>query len=259
VALIFYRASAPILDSDGLWIFLDINYEGKLAVTLETYVNLMKLRRVRVPENTNTNTTTDHDEIPSASGANRHGVSNSPNTSTGVGNEASRSSPNIPIGGNMFDSDADDSGESSEEEFDPEDIALPLNMEDARSTGTNIDGSTYETKGQKIMRMAEKFASSKVMQTGMIKKVVGNIGATPIMLCVELSSCIGTLAVNIPPPPTDRMWLGFKPTPAIQLVAKPKLGERVVNLTHITDWIKKKILLEFQVNYILYLNNTEKP
>jgi hypothetical protein len=59
--------------------------------------------------------------------------------------------------------------------------------------------------------------------------------------------CIGTLAINIPPPPNDRIWLGFRTNPEIQLDARPQFGERHFNLSQITEWLKKKILLEFQV------------
>lgn len=69
----------------------------------------------------------------------------------------------------------------------------------------------------------------------------------PIALSVELKSCVGTLTLNIPPPPTDRIWYGFKTNPDMQLVAKPKVGERAVNLTHVTEFIRKKLLFEFQV------------
>ena len=42
----FYsRASKPVLDSLGLWVDVDITYDGTFCVTLETKINLMKLRR----------------------------------------------------------------------------------------------------------------------------------------------------------------------------------------------------------------------
>lgn len=32
--------------------------------------------------------------------------------------------------------------------------------------------------------------------------------------------------------------------------ARPKLGERQVKLTHVTDWIEKKLKQEFRVSHI---------
>lgn len=40
---------------------------------------------------------------------------------------------------------------------------------------------------------------------------------------------------------------GFRPMPQLVISAKPRVGERQVSLTHITDWIEHKLALEFQV------------
>lgn len=41
------------------------------------------------------------------------------------------------------------------------------------------------------------------------------------------------------------------------VTARPKLGERRVKLTHVTDWIEKKLKQEFKVNLISYLVDLE--
>ena len=41
---------------------------------------------------------------------------------------------------------------------------------------------------------------------------------------------------------------GFRNKPYLWLSAKPKLGTRQVTITHITDYIEKKLELEFQVS-----------
>lgn len=40
---------------------------------------------------------------------------------------------------------------------------------------------------------------------------------------------------------------GFRGNPKLTLVAKPKVGARQVTVTHITDWIERKLSVEFQV------------
>ena len=40
---------------------------------------------------------------------------------------------------------------------------------------------------------------------------------------------------------------GFKAKPQLYLIAKPKLGEREVTIGHLTSWIEKKLVGEFQV------------
>lgn len=62
----------------------------------------------------------------------------------------------------------------------------------------------------KIMRFVDKIAKSKYFQkateTEFIKKKMEEVSNTPLLLTVEVQECQGTLAVNIPPPPTDRIW-----------------------------------------------------
>ena len=40
---------------------------------------------------------------------------------------------------------------------------------------------------------------------------------------------------------------GFRGTPAVLLTAHPKLGDRHVRLTYLTDWIERKLKDEFKV------------
>lgn len=62
----------------------------------------------------------------------------------------------------------------------------------------------------KIMRFVDKITKNKYFQkateTEFIKKKIEEVSNTPLLLTVELQECKGTLAVNIPPPPTDRIW-----------------------------------------------------
>lgn len=60
------------------------------------------------------------------------------------------------------------------------------------------------------MRFVDKITKSKYFQkateTEFIKKKMEEVSNTPLLLTVELQELRGTLAVNIPPPPTDRIW-----------------------------------------------------
>ncbi|KAK5885038.1 hypothetical protein CesoFtcFv8_018792 [Champsocephalus esox] len=107
----------------------------------------------------------------------------------------------------------------------------------------------------KIMRFVDKIAKSKYFQkateTEFIKKKMEEVSNTPLLLTVEVQEFCGTLAVNIPPPPTDRIWYGFRSPPHLELKARPKLGEREVTLVHVTDWIEKKLDQEFQKIFVM--------
>ena len=71
-----------------------------------------------------------------------------------------------------------------------------------RTTG----GST----GKKFLRLVDKLTQNKYFQQAtenkFVKRAMEGVSNTPLMLNVELKSLMGTLAVNIPPPPTDRIW-----------------------------------------------------
>lgn len=66
------------------------------------------------------------------------------------------------------------------------------------------------------MKFVDKITKNKYFQkateTEFIKKKIEEVSNTPLLLTVELQECKGTLAVNIPPPPTDRIWYASIPS-----------------------------------------------
>nr|XP_009913827.1 PREDICTED: testis-expressed sequence 2 protein-like [Haliaeetus albicilla] len=103
---------------------------------------------------------------------------------------------------------------------------------------------------RKILRFVDKIAKSKYFQKAteneFIKKKIEEVSNTPLLLTVEVQELAGTLAVNVPPPPTDRVWYSFRVPPQLELKVRPKLGEREVTFLHVTEWIEKKLQHEFQ-------------
>jgi hypothetical protein len=77
------------------------------------------------------------------------------------------------------------------------------------------------------------------------------VSNTEIRFTVSVSGIEGWLSVNIPPPPADRLWYGFKPVPKIALTVQPALGERTVNIVYVTKWIENKLLREFEKLVVL--------
>lgn len=61
-----------------------------------------------------------------------------------------------------------------------------------------------------LLRLADRITSSRYFQNAMnierIKKVMESVSSKSLLLSVELHAVKGTMAVNIPPPPTDRIW-----------------------------------------------------
>ncbi|XP_071777341.2 testis-expressed protein 2-like [Centroberyx gerrardi] len=214
--------SKPSLDRRGLWLELEVVYTGCLQMTLETKMNLCKLGK--------------------EGGAEAHSV---PETLQ-VG-----SKPRLCI---LADSDEESSsaGSSDEEEVPPTE---PQGSPGDKSTPVGADGHAGGSTSRKILRFVDKIAKSKYFQKATeneyIKKKIAEVSNMPLMLSVEVLELSGTLAINIPPPPTDRIWYSFRVPPRLDLRVRPMLGEREVTLTHVTEWIEKKLQCEFQKVFVM--------
>ncbi|XP_068606485.1 testis-expressed protein 2 [Brachionichthys hirsutus] len=207
------HASTPTVDHQGLWFDLDVSYTGSFLMTLETKMNLARLGK-------------------EGEGLGEHGK------------EWPR-----PRTYSLADSDEESSSAGSSDEEDPPELLSD------KAIFPGGEGYVGGHRPSKIMRFVDKIAKSKYFQkateTEFIKKKMEEVSNTPLLLTVEVQECCGTLAVNIPPPPTDRIWYGFRSPPHLELKARPKLGEREVTLGHVTDWIEKKLNQEFQKIFVM--------
>ncbi|KAL3315049.1 hypothetical protein Ciccas_006320 [Cichlidogyrus casuarinus] len=111
-------------------------------------------------------------------------------------------------------------------------------------------GSTQKVSKRKLMRLVDKITKSQYFQKAVehrfVQRGMEYVSKTPIKMNVELCFLAGTLLVNIPPPPSDRLWFGFQANPQLKLKARPKVGEKMVTLNRVLDWIEQKMALEFQ-------------
>ncbi|XP_007886936.2 testis-expressed protein 2 isoform X1 [Callorhinchus milii] len=212
------QASKPSVNHQGLWIDLEISYNGSFLMTLETKMNLTRLGKEPLGEG--------------------YKVGD-------VGKEGSR-----PKAYCLADSDEESSSAGSSDEEDAQDL-----MSGDKALAAMAEGYVGGHRTSKIMRFVDKITKSKYFQkateTEFIKKKIEEVSNTPLLLTVEVQECKGTLAVNVPPPPTDRIWYGFRRPPHIELKARPKLGEREVTIAHVTDWIEKKLEQEFQKIFVM--------
>ncbi|XP_056108999.1 testis-expressed protein 2-like, partial [Rhinichthys klamathensis goyatoka] len=214
--------SLPQVNSRGLWFHVEVEYTGALQMTLETKINLSKLGKEGVLE-----AETELETI----------------------NVFSRSRLSV-----LADSDEESSsaGSSDEEDVSSADTQGTLTEKPlAGVEGAAAGGST----SRRILKFVDKIAKSKYFQKAKeneyIKKKIEEMSNTPLLLAVEVKELSGTLAVNIPPPPTDRIWYGFCGPPKLDLRVRPKLGEREVTFCHVTEWIEKKLQDEFQEVFVL--------
>ncbi|KAM9599556.1 testis-expressed protein 2-like [Morphnus guianensis] len=211
-------ASNPTINDRGLWVDMEVTYSGSLQMTLETKMNLCKLGKESAAEDSG---------LAEAAG------------------EGAR--PRLIL---LADSDAESSsaGSSDEEDVTGTEPAGALG-ERVPPPGTEGHVSGNSTS-RKILRFVDKIAKSKYFQKAteneFIKKKIEEVSNTPLLLTVEVQELAGTLAVNVPPPPTDRVWYSFRVPPQLELKVRPKLGEREVTFLHVTEWIEKKLQHEFQ-------------
>jgi len=64
--------------------------------------------------------------------------------------------------------------------------------------------------GKKLLQFVDKISQSRYFQQATdykyVRRAMEEVSNTRLVLDVELRSVVGTLAINIPPPPTDRFW-----------------------------------------------------
>lgn len=152
-------------------------------------------------------------------------------------------------GGTTSDSSGSDSDSTSDSSSDEADIDEISDWEDYGAEKTR----------QNLVKLVDKIASSRYFQQATenryIKKKLMDISNCPLILVVKIESLTGVLTFNIPPPQTDRVWYGFRPNPELVLKAMPRMGDREVSLSHVTDWIERKLEEEFRK--ILVIPNME--
>ncbi|XP_063961882.1 testis-expressed protein 2-like isoform X2 [Lytechinus pictus] len=248
------KASKPIVDSRGMWIDLEMHYGGSCWMTLTTKFNLWKLgkdtRMEREMEDLMTGKKEGIEKLESKKGS--KGISYKKSAVDKASMYYPDTSPNTMHGKSRrqmsaaLDSDEEDSAESSDDEV----------AEETNSTTSNEslleDGARSSSK---ILRFVNKVANSnyfqRATQNKYVKRAFNEVSNTAVELTVEVKELRGVLTVNIPPPPSDRIWYGFRGKPHLWLSAKPKLGTRQVTITHITEYIEKKLEKEFQRVFVL--------
>ncbi|CAF4996006.1 unnamed protein product, partial [Rotaria sp. Silwood1] len=82
----------------------------------------------------------------------------------------------------------------------------------------------------------QRFAALKPV-AGVIEKLSNaDIGAN-----IELMNFNGIMTINIPPPPSDRIWIGFSEMPDLNLKVTPVFGESKYSYTLIHDFLESQI------------------
>lgn len=257
----FLNVVSHSFDSFGLSIDLDMMYSGGLTMTFETKLNLLKIKSDNASANNSglnqagipsTATGEAQSSMPSSESSNRDSSSLSDFSSDNISaprKPTPSSSGSTRTSGESSDSDESETDSSSDSSSDEADLDEISDWEDYGAEKTR----------QSIVKFVDRIASSRYFQHATenryIKKKLQDISNCPLVLVVQIQSLNGVLTLNVPPPQTNRIWYGFKPNPELTLKALPKMGDREVNLSHVTDWIERKLSDEFRK--ILVIPNME--
>lgn len=242
-----HRISQPLLDERGTWIDADVTYEGLVHATVTTKLNLLRLRRQQQhnhhqQHNDDYASGTSPPDNPTLMVNTPKKVSTSP-TTKGL----SMSS--------IYDSDAESTGGSSSESENPSPThtanatAEPAPLAESANAGGS-GGS------RKLLRIVERVTASNLFQSATelsyVQRAMENM-STKITLRVELKGLVSRVAINIPAPPSDRVWIGFRGPPRLWISAKPALGDHSVDWSIVTNVIESK-LCEEVYKYLVYPN-----
>jgi hypothetical protein len=210
--------SNPVLNEKGLWVDMELDYQGCFTMTLETKLDLMRLKDSKASER----------ELKP--------MNLSPSFST----------LNAPVNVSL-DAECD-------EFSDPESI-VDLSDDDSEESWS-IENDSRQGK---LIKYLDKIASSNLFQQAtenkFVKRKMEEVSNMPLLLTVTLQELRGVLTINLPRPSSDRLWYGFRDNPKLVLEAQPAFGQRVVSLTHISQWIAKKLKQEF--NKLLVIPNMD--
>ncbi|KAJ0177113.1 hypothetical protein K1T71_007122 [Dendrolimus kikuchii] len=238
------RVLPPTWDERGVWLDADLRYDGGAYIAILTQINLMKLKEKNITLEEQLLTTTDNV------------VENDMNVTPSGGifseKQLRKRKPAI------YDSDIEDSAESSSDDESP-----PVQPVDSTEHIPTPDTTSATTEGgsskKKFLRMVDKIATNKYFQQvtdyKYVKRAMEGLSNTDIKLHLEIHGLEGRLAVNLPAPPHDRVWIGFRTNPQLVLKARPAVGARTLRFTHISNWIEQKLSKEFEK--VLVLPNME--
>ncbi|KAK6034236.1 hypothetical protein COOONC_28259 [Cooperia oncophora] len=200
----------PKLNEWGIWVDLEMKYGGGIRLVLQTSVNLLKLH---------------------------HGSSK-----VETERKLSRLSSAMAYPTSHYsDEELPESPESSPDE----DFGAKNNLEGP---------STKERTGKKIISLVERAAQSSFFQKAAkfpkVAKLIEDVSSTPLILNVEVEMLEGPITINIPPPPSDRLWYAFRRPPIASIKAVPQVGDRSVDMTTVSDWIESKLRLLIEKNLV---------
>ncbi|CAF1542039.1 unnamed protein product, partial [Didymodactylos carnosus] len=103
---------------------------------------------------------------------------------------------------------------------------------------------------RKLGTMLQNLAENKWFQliagftpvAALFKKLSGKVAGAHI----EVTDFSGVLTINIPPPPSDRIWVGFPEVPDLKMKVNPLFGDSTFSHPLLHDFLESKIKSELK-------------
>lgn len=90
-----------------------------------------------------------------------------------------------------------------------------------------------------VDKIARSSLFKEISEFKPIRKLMEEVSVTRLMLNVEVTMLEGTMTINVGPPPSDRLWYGFRKPPQMTVRAIPQVGDRTVVFATLSEWIEK--------------------
>ncbi|XP_017049377.1 uncharacterized protein LOC108093688 isoform X2 [Drosophila ficusphila] len=226
-----HRVSQPMLDERGVWVDADVTYEGLAHITVTTKLNLLRIRsKTKSPMATETTGPT---------------TSMATEQSQDLHSRSDVNSENV-----IYDSDAESSGGSSTESESP-----PPGNAQENPAGTEFFQNS-PGNARRIFKIVDRIAASNLFQYATelpyVQRAMENMNAN-ITLRVDLKGMVARGTLNVPPPPSDRVWVSFRGPPRLWISTKPQVGDKSVDWSIVTNVIESK-LCEAVNKFLVYPN-----
>ncbi|XP_037926083.1 uncharacterized protein LOC119661010 isoform X4 [Hermetia illucens] len=275
---LIHRVSQPMLDERGVWIDADITYEGLMHMTITTKLNLLRLKRQQQQNNQqpasheaglgSTSNESYNNDLGSenilqselTNGRSTISAGGDGSSSIAITPPRSTDTTNFTANSAIYDSDAESTGASSSDSEGPALGTVDPTLDSSTvPSGTPTSGSS-QTFGpgnsRRLLRIVDRITASNLFQSATeisyIQRAMENM-STKITLRVELKGLVARIAINLPPPPSDRIWIGFRGPPRLWISAKPAVGDHTFDWSIVTNVIESKLCDEVY-KYLVYPN-----
>ncbi|XP_022218595.2 uncharacterized protein LOC111071508 isoform X2 [Drosophila obscura] len=231
--MLCHRVSQPMLDERGVWVDADLTYEGLAHITVTTKLNLLRIRAKTKASPMGA------ESGPSAASTDL------PQDRRNLGDDDTIDSRSA-----IYDSDGESTGGSSTESEN-----TPPGAATENAAGTEFFQHS-PGNARRIFKIVDRIAASNLFQYATelpyVQRAMENMNAN-ITLRVDLKGMVARGTINIPPPPSDRVWVCFRGPPRLWISTKPQVGDKSVDWSIVTNVIESK-LCEAVNKFLVYPN-----